>query len=443
MATVILRPILLSSASGDVTRGRVASFAGGLSGTGDGSFSDTHATGNVSGRCQQPLGRAGRWNGRFQRTELHYLVLRLRHCHQHRAEQHRGRARRLEWRHDRPIASLWSGFRHVAELSRRARGHQCRLDSPFDGFRSGERHRLAEFRRWRRRSELRADRSHHVVGQRELGPQQRGRRPRGRQRRVQQLLRRAVAGIVLPDRHDLVRFHRHRLRQRRHRQHGRAAGRGELSDLRPAGLSVADQRLRQRGLRRALERAAVSIRPREITTPPPPRRPRAAADPEAQLIQNLVQDITLASVTLGEVVNTQPLNQPPPGPPHTGPGPPPAPGGLPPQFGARFFTPPPMGETHFVKDEVVLQIPTNIPLAQLQSILAPLGLSITGLAEHGPARRHQLQGAYRQRHLDRSRDQGAGQSTRSSPARRRTTPTAWCRIRPRSPEPRKTPISPA
>ncbi len=104
---------------------------------------------------------------------------------------------------------------------------------------------------------------------------------------------------------------------------------------------------------------------------------------EAQLIQNLVQDVTLVSVTLGEVVSTQALNQPPPGPPHTGLGTPPPPGGLPPQFGARFFTPPPFGETHFVKDEVVLQIPTNIPLAQLQSILAGLGLSILGSQNMG------------------------------------------------------------
>jgi subtilisin family serine protease len=51
---------------------------------------------------------------------------------------------------------------------------------------------------------------------------------------------------------------------------------------------------------------------------------------------------------------------------------------LPPQFGARFFTPPPLGETHFVKDEVVLQIPTNIPMEQLRPIMAALGLSVLG-----------------------------------------------------------------
>ncbi len=115
--------------------------------------------------------------------------------------------------------------------------------------------------------------------------------------------------------------------------------------------------------------------PSPSPSPPPPPPPPTT---QAQLIQNLVQDITLASVTLGEVVDTQPLTQPPAGPPPAGSGPPPAPGGLPPQFGARFFTPPPLGETRFIKDEVVLQIPSGITPAQLQAIFGPLGLSILG-----------------------------------------------------------------
>ena len=67
-------------------------------------------------------------------------------------------------------------------------------------------------------------------------------------------------------------------------------------------------------------------------SPPPP-------------IQNPVQFVSFSAAPTGEVVNTQPLNQPPgpPGPPRGGNAPPPAPGGLPPQFGARFFTPPPLG----------------------------------------------------------------------------------------------------
>jgi filamentous hemagglutinin family protein len=97
---------------------------------------------------------------------------------------------------------------------------------------------------------------------------------------------------------------------------------------------------------------------------------------EAQFIQNLVQNVTLASLTLGDVVvNTQGLDQSSSAPAGGAP-PQPGPGGLPPQFGPRFFVPPPPGETRFVPNEVVLQIPSNIPLARLQSVLASLGLSI-------------------------------------------------------------------
>jgi subtilisin family serine protease len=56
---------------------------------------------------------------------------------------------------------------------------------------------------------------------------------------------------------------------------------------------------------------------------------------------------------------------------------------LPPQFGARFFVPPPLGEVHFVKDEVVLQIPSGITPAQLQAVMGPLGLSILGSQSMG------------------------------------------------------------
>jgi subtilisin family serine protease len=99
--------------------------------------------------------------------------------------------------------------------------------------------------------------------------------------------------------------------------------------------------------------------------------------------QSLVANgvVNLISLTPGDVVNTQPLNQPPQSSPPSRPGP--GPGGLPPQFGARFFTPPPLGETRFVKDEVVLQIPTNIPMEQLQPILAQLGLSMLGSQNMG------------------------------------------------------------
>ena len=107
-------------------------------------------------------------------------------------------------------------------------------------------------------------------------------------------------------------------------------------------------------------------------TPPPP-------------IQTPVQFVSFSAAPTGEVVNTQPLNQPPgpPGPPRGGNAPPPSPGGLPPQFGARFFTPPPLGETHFVQNEVVLQIPSNIPYFRVQSIMSILGLTILGTQDLG------------------------------------------------------------
>jgi type IV secretory pathway protease TraF len=100
----------------------------------------------------------------------------------------------------------------------------------------------------------------------------------------------------------------------------------------------------------------------------------------AQIFENLIQNPTFVSLSPSEVVNTQPLNQPLPGtpsgqPPRGGTGPQGS-NGLPPQFGARFFVSPPPGETRFIKDEVVLQIPTTIPPARLQSIMGRLGLSI-------------------------------------------------------------------
>jgi hypothetical protein len=48
-----------------------------------------------------------------------------------------------------------------------------------------------------------------------------------------------------------------------------------------------------------------------------------------------------------------------------------------------LFTPPPFGETRFVQNEVVLQIPTNIPLVRPQSVLASLGLSSLGSQSMG------------------------------------------------------------
>jgi filamentous hemagglutinin family protein len=115
--------------------------------------------------------------------------------------------------------------------------------------------------------------------------------------------------------------------------------------------------------------------------PPPPPIIDSGAPvqpfPEAQYIQSLTANATLASVNLSEVVNTQALNRPPSRPPGPGAGPGPGPGGLPPQFGARFFVPPLPGVAH-ADNEVVLQIPNNIPPAQLQAMMSRLGLTVLG-----------------------------------------------------------------
>jgi hypothetical protein len=124
---------------------------------------------------------------------------------------------------------------------------------------------------------------------------------------------------------------------------------------------------------------AISFVPAAVTVIPPP------TGSVQNTTQNLVANgvVNLISLNPGDVVNTQPLTQPPSSPSRTGPPTGPGPGGLPRQFGARFFTPPPLGETRFVKDEVVLQIPTNISMEQLQPVLAQLGLSILGSQNMG------------------------------------------------------------
>jgi filamentous hemagglutinin family protein len=82
----------------------------------------------------------------------------------------------------------------------------------------------------------------------------------------------------------------------------------------------------------------------------------------------LADSSELASPTASDVVDTQMLNQP------SGTGA----GGLPRQFGSRFFIPPPLGETRFIKDEAVLQIPPGVRPAQVQILMSSLGLSIIG-----------------------------------------------------------------
>jgi subtilisin family serine protease len=55
---------------------------------------------------------------------------------------------------------------------------------------------------------------------------------------------------------------------------------------------------------------------------------------------------------------------------------PPGTGGPPPQIGNRFFVSPPLGETRYVKNEVVLYIPANIPPAELRAMMGRIRLTV-------------------------------------------------------------------
>ena len=98
--------------------------------------------------------------------------------------------------------------------------------------------------------------------------------------------------------------------------------------------------------------------------------------PQTQFIsQNVLPTTPPPSLTPGQGGNTQGNRQPgPTGRTGTGPGA--GPGGLPPQFGARFFVPAPVGETRYVPNELVLQIPTDIPPTELQAMMERLGLTV-------------------------------------------------------------------
>jgi subtilisin family serine protease len=80
--------------------------------------------------------------------------------------------------------------------------------------------------------------------------------------------------------------------------------------------------------------------------------------------QNLVQvddPLRLASLAPRDVVNAGGFG---------------GPVSLPPQFGSRFFIPPPVGETRFISDEAVLHIPAGVAPAQIQDLMSRAGLSI-------------------------------------------------------------------
>jgi hypothetical protein len=100
-------------------------------------------------------------------------------------------------------------------------------------------------------------------------------------------------------------------------------------------------------------------------SPSPPIPPPS----QTQIIDNLTSNgLIFAALTTGELVNLAALNNLPPA---RLPG---LPGG-PPPFGGRFFVVPPPGAP-FVKDEVILQIPNNIPLDRIEAILRRLHLTI-------------------------------------------------------------------
>jgi filamentous hemagglutinin family protein len=130
------------------------------------------------------------------------------------------------------------------------------------------------------------------------------------------------------------------------------------------------------------------INPNASPTPSPTPTPTPTPTPppviEAQLIQNLVNNFTVTTVALTDVVDTQPLTQTTMSTgQRNGPAAPQGLNGLPPQFGSRFFVPPPADPALYVKDQVVLQIPNNIPQAQLQQLMTSLGLTIMGSTPNG------------------------------------------------------------
>jgi filamentous hemagglutinin family protein len=136
-----------------------------------------------------------------------------------------------------------------------------------------------------------------------------------------------------------------------------------------------------------LAQASCSFTPRPSTPSTPSAPPVIPQLPPAQqqIATNLAGTVMLASLTPDDVISVQALNQlqalnqaqalnqsqalnqlgAAPGP-----------NGLPPQFGKRFFVTPPLTETRYVKNEVVLHIPASIPAAEVQAMLGRLRLTV-------------------------------------------------------------------
>jgi filamentous hemagglutinin family protein len=98
----------------------------------------------------------------------------------------------------------------------------------------------------------------------------------------------------------------------------------------------------------------------------------------AQLTQ-FVQPITATSPSSGQVVVTQPTASPA----HTGSVAPSSSSGPAPQLGPRFFVPPPAGETRYVKNEVLLQVPNSVSAAEFQAMVERLHLTVLSTDELG------------------------------------------------------------
>ena len=119
----------------------------------------------------------------------------------------------------------------------------------------------------------------------------------------------------------------------------------------------------------------------------PPFTPRIVADnpdpdtivrplPQAQIIENLVQNIQLAALNTDPVVNMAALTASTARTPQQPQRAVPANPYLPPGFERRIFDIPPLSETRFIKDEVLLQISTNVTVEQLQEAVRRFGLTL-------------------------------------------------------------------
>jgi filamentous hemagglutinin family protein len=109
--------------------------------------------------------------------------------------------------------------------------------------------------------------------------------------------------------------------------------------------------------------------------PPTPEQVPVIAS-QQQVIDNLVGTVTFASLNTAPVLNAQGGVRLPAFPPPVPPGGQPPGGQQQPQVFQRIIDIPPLTETRFVQDEVVLQITSSVPVAQLEDAVRNLGLAL-------------------------------------------------------------------